>query len=181
MAEIKSSLEIAMERAARFGGGGKDDLDREEGRKRGRAAARRLLAGEETPQGLAARVEGQEGAARAAALSEAAATLLEALPGAAGRTALAGLRELAAGRPELARLEEAAAGAEAAERELHRRLAAEQAEALAAAGIAGPAARPNPEAHPEYQTRREQELAGALQELRAAADRLGRALAEEAG
>jgi hypothetical protein len=181
MAEIKSSLEIALERAARFGGGGKEDLAREEGKKRGLAAARRLLAGEETPQGLAARVEGQEGAARPAALAGAAGALVEALPGPEGPRALEGLRALAAGRPELARLEEAAAGAQAAERDLHRRLAAEQARALAQAGIKGPAVRPNPEAHPEYDARRQAAAGEADRQAARAAEELWRALAGEAG
>ena len=57
MAEIKSSLDIAMERAAAMGAAA-DDQAREDGRKAGKSLARRFLSGEIDTDRLAAELGG---------------------------------------------------------------------------------------------------------------------------
>ncbi|MCF8033255.1 MAG: hypothetical protein K9K66_09045 [Desulfarculaceae bacterium] len=171
MAEIKSALEIALERAAALGAG--EDDSRREAREKGRALARRLLEGEAEPDDLAGL---QAGAARLGA----AGALLEALGG-RQPAALEGLKALAVGTPAVAVCEEVAAALEeraAAQDALHQQLAQEMAADLAALGAGGPAMRPNPAAHPEYAARAEDALAGAEKGLQAAGERYQEALGQ---
>jgi hypothetical protein len=174
MAEIKSALEIAMERAAALGAG--EDDSRREAEERGRALARRVLEGELEPKVLAGLSAGPPAARQAAAR-----VLLEAL-GAGRAEALEGLRALAPDEKTAAAwsdLTEAVEARQAALAQLREQLAGELAGELAAAGIGGEAARPNPEAHPEYTARLAAALAGSDEELQAAGDKFLAALEGE--
>ena len=161
MADIKSSIEIAMERAAALGGGGRGEQEREEGRRLGKALGRRAVAGELSAPELAEKLGALDQAQRGPATAAAALQLLEAVEE-GRRLGMAGLAALSAGTLaegpvlELARVlgqEERLAG------ELSRQLAAELAEQLAAEGISGPAVRANPAAHPQMAQRHQQAMA----------------------
>jgi hypothetical protein len=164
MAEIKSSIQIAMERAAALGdGGGQDEQDREEGKRQGRALGRRAAKGELTPEDLAISLgqlppEQQDSARQAAALA-----LLEDLDeGWQGR--VAGLAALsAAGRPQaqaaVVELARVLAQEERLAVDLHQVLAEELKAGLAAEGISGSAVHPNPAAHPQLKERYDQAVA----------------------
>jgi len=172
MAEVKSALEIALERATALGAG--EDDSRREAAEKGRALARRLLEGEAEPEALAGMEAGP-------ARQSAAETLARALSGDKRLAALAGLKALAGeGAAEKAwdALASAADAREAALIQVMRQLAAEQAASLAAVGIAGPAAKPNPEAHPDYEKRVAAALAKAGEALQAAGKELLAALAQ---
>lgn len=176
MAEIKSSLEIALERAAAIGGG-KEDLRREEGEGAGRSVGRKILNRDLAPAELAAALAALDEAARGYARREAARVLVEGLeqtpePALAGLAALAG-----AEHPALAELRQRVAALEGGLRELEAELAAELGAELARAGIGGPAARPNPKAHPAYAERAAAATAGARQAVEAAGRDLLAALA----
>ncbi len=181
MAEIKSSLEIALERAAAMGGGDREELDREEGKKRGTAAARKLLSGDLDAPALADELASLAGEGRRAARKVAARILLEAVPQAPSR-ALAGLRALVgqgqAGQ-SLQRLSAAVGALQQAELDLDQALAQEAAAELEKAGITGSAVQPNPRAHPAYQQRRQAALAEGLREYNSAAQQLAEALEAE--
>ncbi|MEW5913067.1 MAG: hypothetical protein AB1814_10970 [Thermodesulfobacteriota bacterium] len=180
MAEIKSALEIALERAAALGRG--DDHEaRREGRARGTALARRFLdqdlAAEGLASGLAELEIGQQGAGREGAWEVLLAALDEGRP-----QALEGLKVLAQGQAAAAawqELERAEQGRLAALTSLEDELAAELQAELAAAGIAGSAARANPQAHPQYEQRRQAALAQAQQKVAQAAKALSAALGTE--
>ncbi len=154
MAEIKSSIEIALERAAAMGSAS-DDRARQEGRKKGKAMARRFMSGDIDTLRLGdelSRLDAAEAShARAAAL-ETMATELERGEAAAA----AGLQELAAGTEAAAAadaLQELARDQQEEEAALVGQLSLEMAEQLSAAGISGTAVVPNPGAHPELTAR----------------------------
>lgn len=173
MAEIKSSLEIALERAASFGRADAEDA-RREGDKKGRALARRCLAGDLPPDQLAGELGLVAGDQRAGARRGAAQALAEALGHgeAAASTGLAAITP-ADGAPALARLQKAAEARGQAVAGLERQLTLELAGTLADLGVSGSAAHPNPQAHPDYQARLEQAQAAADREAaRAAAELL---------
>ncbi len=175
MAEVKSALEIALERAAALGAG-EDDSHREAA-ERGRALARRLLEGEDGPGDLAGL---EAGPARTAAAE----ALVEAMSGGKGLAALEGLKALAgegAGQRAWDALASAADARQAALTQVMRQLAAEQAASLAAVGIGGPAAQPNPEAHPDCAKRVAAALAKPGEALEAAGEELLKALEGEQG
>lgn len=162
MAEIKSSIQIAMERAAALGaGGGHDEQAREEGKRQGRALGRRAAGGELAPEDLARRLQALPAEQRSAARQAAATALMEDM-GEEWQARLAGLAALAAGGAaqgavvELARV--LAMEGRLAE-DLHQELAQELKAALAAQGIGGSAVRPNPASHPQLKERYEQAVA----------------------
>lgn len=171
MAEIKSALEIALERAAALGAG--EDDSRREAQEKGRALARRVLEGEAGPEDLT-------GLEPAPARQAAAEALLAALAG-GQLSALEGLRTLAGATPAADAWQGLASALEAravARSKLHSELAQEMAGDLAAMGIGGPAVRPNPEAHPDYAARSEEAMAEADKGLQAAGERYREALEE---
>jgi anti-sigma factor ChrR (cupin superfamily) len=160
MAEIKSSLEIAMERAAALGGGGKEEIAREEGAKRGQVAARKLLIGELESPALTDEISALAGEGRAAARQAAAGVLLEAVPQIPPR-ALAGLRALAEKEEEeqgIRQLALAVNDIHEADLALAEELAGDMIQDLAQAGISGSAVTPNPTAHPQFNERRKEAL-----------------------
>lgn len=162
MAEIKSSLEIALARAAALGGGGSEEIAREEGAKRGQVAARKLLIGQLEPTAMAAEMGSLSGEGKAAARRAAGRVLLEGLSQTPSRAlaGLAALTERDSGAPQaIKRLSKALEAMAEAENQLADNLAAEMKDDLARAGISGSAVRPNPLAHPGFAQRREAALA----------------------
>ncbi|MFH1060941.1 MAG: hypothetical protein V1797_19940 [Pseudomonadota bacterium] len=180
MAEIKSSIELALERAATFGAADKDEEQREEGRRQGKAWARRQALGELAPSELRGLVDQMAGAEAEGARAEAGAVLLGEIR-AGNRAAMAGLMALTAGTPaqpaamELARLLKAE---EEVAMNVSRTLAGEMLAELAAEGISGSAVHANPAAHPQLQARYEQAAAGLNAQRQAAMRALAQALAQ---
>ncbi len=178
MGEIKSSIEIAMERAAAMGGGDDRELLQAEAEKKGKVLARRLLGGDLDLEGLVRGLAELEDAALPFARRAAARTLLEGMAD-NPQASLLGIRDLAqaAGAQEeaLAVLSAAEAIHSAASR-LEEDLAREMSRDLAQEGISGPALVPNPQAHPQYEQRMEEALAQASRDLARAGDRLLQAL-----
>ncbi|MFZ5584997.1 MAG: hypothetical protein ACOZHQ_03605 [Thermodesulfobacteriota bacterium] len=180
MAEIKSSIQIALERAAALGASDKDEERREEGRRQGKAWARRAALGELAPSELRGLVDQQAGAEAEGARAAAGETLLGEIA-AGNRAAMAALMALSAGTPaqppamELARLLKAEEDVAVA---VSRELAAEMLAQLAAEGISGPAVHPNPAAHPQLQARFAQAAAGLDAQRQAATRALAKALAQ---
>ncbi|MCB2228031.1 MAG: hypothetical protein KQH53_15230 [Desulfarculaceae bacterium] len=168
MAEIKSALEIALERAAALGAG--EDDSRREAEEQGRALARRLLEGEAPAAELTALEPGpaRQGAARALleALSDDRAEALDGLRVLAGEAGEGAWQAVARALDQRAEAREA----------LHAELAAEMSGELAGLRIGGPALRPNPLAHPDHAARASQALSGPQAALRAAGDELLAAL-----
>jgi len=170
MAEIKSSLEIALERAAALGSADKDQERREEGRRQGKAWARRATLGELAPSELRGMVDQLGGAEAEGAFAAAGQTLLEEIT-AGNRAALASLIMLTNGHPAQQAVKDLAQVLKAEEGvaiEVSRQLAAELAATLAAEGLSGSAVHPNPASHPQLQERFQQAAAG-LQGQRSAA------------
>lgn len=177
MAEIKSSLEIAMERAAALGGGGKEEIAREEGAGRGKVAARKLLIGELEPPALADEINSLAGEGKTAARQTAAGLLLEAVAQMPPR-ALAGLRALAENEEEhrgIRALALAVNDIHEAEAALAEELAEDMIQDLAKAGISGSAVMPNYTAHPDYEERRKVALTGGFKLYYTAAGELAEA------
>lgn len=178
MAEIKSSIQIALERAAGMGAADKDEEQREEGRRQGKAWARRAALGELAPSDLRGLVDGCAGAEADGARTAAGETLLAEIA-AGNRAAMAPLVALTAGTPaqpaamELARVLK---GEEEVAIAVSRELAAEMTAELAAEGIGGNAVHPNPAAHPQLQARFAQAAAGLDAQRQAAARALTKAL-----
>ena len=162
MAEIKSSIQIALERAAALGaGGGQDEQEREEGKRQGRVLGRRAATGELTPVDLGSRVDALPEAQRASAREGAAGAILEDL-GEDWQARLACLAALAGGAgAEAAVLELARVLAQESRlaEDLHQVLAQELAQQLAAEGIGGSAVHANPAAHPQVKERYEEAVA----------------------
>lgn len=178
MAEIKSSLEIAMERAAAIGGGGREEIDREEGAGRGKAAARKLLLGELDTSALSDEISSLSGEGLSAARLAAAQILLESVPHIPER-ALAGLGVLAGqgDKAELVkRLAQAVEAIQEADLALAEQVAEEMTRELAQAGISGSAVTANPVAHPDYEERRQAALSENFAQYNAAARELAEAL-----
>lgn len=176
MATIKSSLEIALERAAAIAGDAKPDLALQEAQAQAKALARKFLSADLEPDGLAQGLAAMAPEQREAARREAAGILCDALAQAKPQ-ALPGLEALAQGRGR--ELEEALQRARAALEDLDSGqdglmalLMAELSKDLAAKGFSGQALIPNPLAHPELEKRREQVLAGSMAELKAAGEAL---------
>lgn len=173
MAEIKSALEIALERAAALGAGEDDSKRQAQGK--GQALARQCLDGGMAPNDMAAQLAGLP----SDSTTSAALALLEAL--AEGREdALPGLAALCpqgAAKEAYALLVQAQAKRQEARQAVENELAGEMAQDLAEAGIGGSAVRPNPAAHADYDARCQAALAGAEAELKAGGDDLLRALA----
>ena len=149
MAKIKSTIEIAMERAAALGGGA--DQAQEEGLKRGRALARQTLDAAIEPAELIAGLEAISGDQRAHARRAAAEALLAAWE--EGRTQAApALAALAAGGEAESAAEalvELAAKSAQAEDLFREELAALMEQRFAALGISGSAVHANPDAGTE--------------------------------
>lgn len=179
MAEIKSSIEIALERAAAFGAADKDEEKREEGRRQGKAWARRQAMGELAPSELRGLIDQLAGAEAEGARAEAGAVLVGEIK-AGNRAAMAGLMALTSGTPaqpaamELARLLKAE---EEVAMNVSRTLAGEMLAELAAEGISGSAVHPNPAAHPQLQARYAEAAAGLDAQRQAALRGLAKALA----
>lgn len=180
MTEIKSSIEIAMERAAAMGAAA-DDQAREEGRKKGKVLGRRFMSGDIDTGRLAAelaRLEpGEASHARAVALEEMG-PALESGDGAAA----AGLQALAADTVASEAAEallKLAQDQQDDEASLIARLSIEMAEQLAAAGITGSAVVPNPGAHPELTKRHDAIMAERAEERSRLLDRVRQVLAVE--
>ena len=148
MADIKSSLEIALERAAAMTGDSKaedDTLEREEGRKQGQALARKTLNGDMDPAQMAAEIDGLGPTGQEEARSSAMEILLEAIPDLA-MPALAGLQALDGDTPVLQSLFEALMALQDTVNQLDQEAAQHLAQELADAGISGSAVHPNPAA-----------------------------------
>lgn len=178
MAEIKSSLEIALERAAAMGGGGREEIDRDEGEGRGKVAARKLLSGDMDPSALTGELSSLSGEGLSAARQAAAQILLEAVPQAPDR-ALAGLGVLAGQGAEgelVQRLAGAVMAIQQADAALSQELAQDLTLELARAGISGSAVRANPVAHPDYEERRKAALSDGFMQYNAVARELAEAL-----
>ncbi|MCB2192555.1 MAG: hypothetical protein KQI62_13375 [Deltaproteobacteria bacterium] len=173
MAEVKSALEIALERAAALGAG--EDDSKRQAQKKGQALARQCLEGDLSAKDMAGQLAGL-GPESTASAAEA---LLEALeqerPG-----AMAALEAICSGGPPgvaYEALTQAQARLEAARQRLDSELAQVMLTDLAAKGIGGSAVHPNPAAHPEYEARCAAALAEAQAELKAAGEKLLEALA----
>lgn len=175
MAEIKSSIEIAMERAAAMEGKA-DDEAKEEGIKHGKAAARRLLDNDVDGQGMAELIQARPDAQRPHALKAAVESLLEALL-AGNDQALDGLEVLPLATDKVEAIIEAARGRFDAAGELYTTLAGEMSQQLTEMGISGSAVSPNPIANPELQQRMRQVLDSHGGKLQQAAEALRETLA----
>ncbi len=178
MAEIKSSLEIAMERAAAMGGGGREEIDREEGDKRGKVAARKFLSGDLDVSALTDEVGSLSGESLSAARLAASEILLDAVPQASDR-ALAGLGALVGTGAEgdlVQRLAEAVVAIQEADAALAEEVAVDMTQELAQAGISGSAVMANPAAHPDYQERRKAALTDGFSQYNKATRELAEAL-----
>lgn len=170
MAEIKSSIEIAMERAAALEGRASDEA-KEEGIKHGKAAARRLLDNDVDAEGMADLIQSRPAEQRPHALMAAVELLLEVLLAGNDRT-LDGLEALPLPESQVSALVEAARGRFDAAGAMYTKLAGEMSEELAAMGISGSAVSPNPIASPELQPRMQQALSGHMSKLQDAAEAL---------
>jgi hypothetical protein len=149
MAEIKSTLEIALARAKSLGDG--VDKVREEGRKRGRALARQVVDGVIPADDLVGSLAGLSAEEHPHAYKAAAEALLQAVED--GRPlAVSGLAAMAQGTPAeqaaQSLVELADKTAEADER-FREELTALLKQRFASMGISGSAVRPNPEAGTE--------------------------------
>lgn len=172
MAEVKSALEIAMERAAALGAG--DDDSKRQAQEKGQALARQCLEGDLVPADMAAKLAGM---ASDSAVS-AAQALLEAL-GEERQGALPALEAMCfqgAAKEAYQILAQAKAKLDEARQVVENELAGEMIQGLAAKGITGSAVRPNPAAHPQYEARCAVALADAEAELKAAGEKLLEAL-----
>ncbi|MBU1154725.1 MAG: hypothetical protein KJ921_02685 [Proteobacteria bacterium] len=173
MAEVKSALEIAMERAAALGVG--EDDSKRQAQEKGQALARQCLEGDLTPTDMAAQLAGMA----PDSVASAARALLEAL-GEDRDGALPALEAMCShgaakeAYEALARVQEQR---ERTRRELDSELAQGMLADLAARGIRGSALHPNPAAHLDYAARSQEALAGAEAELKAAGGQLVKALA----
>ena len=168
MAEIKSTLEIALERAAALGGRDTAEEDRREAAQKGMVGARKVLSGDVAPKDIRSELSGLDDEYRTVAVREAARLLLEPLPGQRD-LALESLSALVAAegeqRERLLHLEKTLDKLHRATLDLSRELAAELKEQLAARGFGGPALKANPETHPEFEQRAQAALAGRLSAL----------------
>ncbi|MGD8562687.1 MAG: hypothetical protein PVG03_09135 [Desulfarculaceae bacterium] len=179
MGEVKSSLEIALERAEAMSSGDKGEEEREQGRRKGQIIARKVLAGDLDPKQGAGEISALSGAERQGAAQ----TMVEHL--------MAKLQEQAPlAFPALAELLDAAAVQKleqvlaemtsAGDGELAK-LGDELGKEFAALGLSGSALRPNPLSHPQAEARLKAVLspvAGRLQEAKA---EVLRSLAPDAG
>lgn len=156
---------------------GDDDSDAtlEETRQQAQILARRFLAGDLLPRELEHKLREYSGAAGEAARQRLVELLLEALPEKGG-LALQGLRVVLAEQEgsaaPLDELQTALERAQNAEAELEKELAQEVMDWMAEQGISGPALRPNPRAHPQFEARRQQAQAEALAPLEQARQKL---------
>jgi hypothetical protein len=178
MAEIKSSLEIAMERAAAMGGGGREEIDRDEGEGRGKVAARKLLSGDLDPSAMNDEISSLSGEGLSAARLAAAQILLEAVPQFPDR-ALAGLGVLA-GQGDTGDMVQRLAGAvmaiQKADAALAEEVAMDMTQELAEAGISGSAVTANPAVHPDYAEKRKAALSDGFMHYNTATKELAEAL-----
>jgi len=169
MPAIKTSLEIALERAAAMAAQAEDNSE-EEAREAGLVAARKVLNGQIGPERLAGEIGALSKDEQGPALSAAAEKVLEALMAGNDFAALAvdNLAEAFGAREEAGRLRAAAhLGAQAqalVQQEVAERVLAE----LAEDGIGGEAIVPNPLAHPEFEQMLQEATAEASREMRAA-------------
>ena len=175
MAEVKSTLEIALERAAALGGRDTEEEQRKEAAQKGQVAARKVLSGDVAPENIKGELTDLDGDYRAEAAREAARLLMEPLP----RQRDLVLKSLSALLPEdgeprerLLYLEKLLDGLHQATLDLSRDLGDELKEALAAKGFNGPALRVNPETHPGFEQRAQETLAPLLVKLEQAGNSL---------
>lgn len=172
MAEVKSALEIAMERAAALGAG--EDDSKRQAQEKGQVLARQCLEGSLSAADMAAQLAGLP----SDSVASAAQALLEALEGdrQGALPALEAMCSQGAAKEAYAEVAQAQARREKARQELDSELAQGMLTDLAAKGISGNAVRPNPVAHPDYEARCAAALADAEAELKAAGAQLLRAL-----
>ena len=160
MAEIKSSLEIALERAKALGGVDRKEAAAQEGKNKGAILARRLLAGDLEPQELAEKLSEIPDEGRGPGRMAAAEILLDKLAE-DEEQALAGLRIMAQGTPAAKAADDLINSALAIQdkvEDFREELALELARMLMAVGISGSAVRANPQTHPQYQQRLDKAL-----------------------
>ncbi|MCB2188519.1 MAG: hypothetical protein KQJ78_19020 [Deltaproteobacteria bacterium] len=178
MADIKSSLEIALERAAALEASSSQDEERE-ARERGEAWTRAFLNGDIAPEEYSQRWASLSPAGRPAALGVALESLAQAL-GQGSPQALAGLRVLTQGKPAaeplLKSLEEVLASLEQEVLRLEAVLSQRALEELAELGIRGDAVRPNALAHPDFPALWREGSREAYNRLSALTDKLGELL-----
>jgi len=161
-----------MERAAALGAG--EDDSKRQAQEKGQALARQCLEGDLSAADMAAQLAGMA----PDSIASAARALLEAL-GEDRQGALPALEAMCsqgATREAYEALALAQAQREKARRELDSELAQGMVADLAAKGISGNAVRPNPLAHPDYDSRCGAALAGAEAELKAASAQVLRSL-----
>lgn len=167
MAEIKSSLEIALERAKALGGVDRKEAAAQEGKHKGAILARRLLAEDIEPQEMAESLSEISAEGRGPARLAAAEILLDKLAE-DQKQALAGLQEIARGTPVAKAADDLIRSAQAIQdkvRALKGELALELAQVLMAAGISGSAVKANPQTHPQYQKRLDEALSALISDL----------------
>jgi hypothetical protein len=167
MAEIKSSLELALERAAALGDSDKDGAAREEAAGRGKVWARKVLNGDLSAQGLIQELNAVPQDEMVYARKATGEHLLEKLPQA---WPLAGpALELLAGscgaREPVARLGREIASMDKAISRAEEQMRDEMTQAYGLLGISGGALRTNPKACADYEQRINKVLAGPRQEL----------------
>ncbi|CAO0822308.1 conserved hypothetical protein [Desulfarculales bacterium] len=160
MVEIKSSIQIAMERVAALGQGDSGEETGEEGKRQGRILGRRAASGELAPESLVASLAQLPADQRDSARQAVALALVEDMAE-AWQDRLTALAALAAGGPAEAVVVELArvlAQEEHLTVDLHAQLAQELMGVLAAEGISGNAVHPNPAKHPQFKKRYEQAM-----------------------
>ena len=166
MAHIKSSLEIALERAAAMVGDKSEDdtLEREEGKKQGAALARKVLLGDVAPSQMIAEMEGLGSAGQEEARKAATEIFLEAIPEQAA-PALGGLGALGGRTPAFAAIHQAMEALQQAVIQLDQEAMEHLSRELAEAGISGSAVHPNPAAFGDWEDMAAQRLHGPLSDL----------------
>ncbi len=178
MAEIKSSLEIALKRAADIAG--RDDSDAEliEAGQTGQLLARKILGGALPAHDLGRELNKLSQRARPAARKTAAKGLLEKLPDSwfLVGPALEVLADDAGQGGLIGQLGHAVGALEEARSKAEKSLAHELTMQCEKLGICGSAVSPNPKAHPDYEPRTQTALREAALKLDALIDQLANLL-----
>jgi hypothetical protein len=179
MGEVKSSLEIALERAEAMSSGDQGEEERERGMRKGQIIARKVLAGDLDPKQGSLEISALSGAERQGAAQAMVENLVAKLPEQAALAfpALAELLDAAA----VQKLEQVLAEMTSARDGELAKLEDELGKEFAALGLSGPALRPNPLSHPQAKARLEAVLSPAAGRLQNAKAEALRSLALEAG
>ena len=167
MAEVKSSLEIALERAAALAGEGKADTAKQEAADQGKVWARKVLNGDLPAHGLSPKIASLSKAAQAHARRAAADHLLDKLPRAwflAG-PALEVLAAPCGAEALVASLGQVIGSMEQAVNLAESLMSGEMAKVCQEQGISGSALAPNPRACEHYEKRIKQALEAPQKEL----------------